>query len=135
MAASLARDHNLALALEAPLRAATLGAVVALAPSEPFDAATIEAGGPMLRRIMHRLLWLYADYWSAARRVILDESAPALPDIGLEPLRRACDPAVALFVFTEGNDTIAAAAFVSLLTGRVLATPYRNGTWNGLNLR
>lgn len=122
VATSLARDHDLALALEAPLRAATLGSVIALAPSEPFDADMVEAGGPILRRIMHRLLWLYADYWSAARRVIVAGSEPALPGIGLEPLRRACDPAVALFVFTDEADAIAGGGFVSLLTGRVLAS-------------
>lgn len=121
-AAALQRDHDLALALDVPLREATLGAVVSLAPSEPFDAETVEAGGPTLVRIMHRLLWLYADYWAAARSVLVDAAEPALPEIGLEPLRRACDPAVALFVFSDEEGRIATAGYVSLLTGRVLAT-------------
>lgn len=81
----------------------------------------IEAGGPMLERIMHRLLWLYADYWRAARRVLVDRTEPALPILGLAPLRAACDPAVALFVFTGKDGAIVGAGYISLLTGRVLA--------------
>lgn len=121
-ALALQRDHDLALALDDHLRAASLGAVIALAPSEPFDAATIAAGGPMLESIMHRLLWLYADYWQAARSVVLEQAEPALPTIGLEPLRRACPPAVALFVFSSADGTITNAGYLSLLTGRVLAS-------------
>ncbi len=75
----------------------------------------------MLERIMHRLLWLYADYWRAARRVLVEGIEPQLPTLGLAPLRTACDPAVALFVFTDEDGTIAGAGYVSLLTGRVLA--------------
>ena len=121
LAAALARDHDKALALEPALRRAATDVVVTLAPSEPFDAATIEAGGPMLTVIMHRLLWLYADYWQAARRVLVEAKEPGLPALGLEPLRGACDPAVALFIFTDSSGAIAHAGYVSLLTGRVLA--------------
>lgn len=120
-ARALARDHDKALALEPALRRAATDTVITLAPSEPFDAATIVAGGPMLERIMHRLLWLYADYWRAARRVLVEEIEPGLPTLGLTPLRAACDPAVALFVFTDEKGAIASAGYVSLLTGRVLA--------------
>ena len=109
------------MALEPALRRAATETVITLAPSEPFDAAMIEASGPMLVRIMHRLLWLYADYWQAARRVLVDRTAPALPTLGLAPLRGACDPAVALFVFTAEDGTLAGAGYVSLLTGRMLA--------------
>lgn len=122
LATALARDHAKMQALEPALRRAATDSVVTLAPSEPFDAAMIEAGGPMLERIMHRLLWLYADYWQAARHVLVDEAEPQLPTLGLEPLRRACEPAVALFVFTDASGTIEAAGYISLLTGRVLAT-------------
>lgn len=121
LATSLARDHDTALALEPALRRAATDVIVTLAPSEPFDAATIEAGGPMLTTIMHRLLWLYADYWQAARRVLVDAREQALPTLGLEPLRGACDPAVALFIFTDSSGAIAHAGYLSLLTGRVLA--------------
>lgn len=117
---ALARDHDKALTLEPALRRAATDQIVTLAPSEPFDAAMIEAGGPMLTVIMHRLLWLYADYWQAARRMLVDAQEPALPALGLEPLRGACDPAVALFIFTDTSGAIAHAGYVSLLTGRVL---------------
>jgi hypothetical protein len=120
-AAALARDHDKALGIEPALRRVATGSIMTLAPSEPFDAATIRAGGPMLERIMHRLLWLYADYWRAARRVLVEGIGPELPTLGLAPLRTACDPAVALFVFTDEAGTIASAGYVSLLTGRVLA--------------
>jgi hypothetical protein len=110
------------LALEPAIRASATDSVVTLAPSEPFDVATIAAGGPMLERIMHRLLWLYADYWQAARRVLVERAEPALPTLGLEPLRGACDPAVVLFVFTATDGSVAAAGYISLLTGRVLAS-------------
>lgn len=121
LAAALTRDHDKALALEPALRRAATDVIVTLAPSEPFDALTIEAGGPMLTVIMHRLLWLYSDYWQAARRVLVDALEPALPTLGLEPLRGACDPAVALFIFTDSSGALARAGYVSLLTGRVLA--------------
>ena len=70
---------------------------------------------------MHRLLWLYADYWRAARRVLVEGIESELPTLGLAPLRTACDPAVALFVFTDEDGGIGSAGYVSLLTGRVLA--------------
>jgi hypothetical protein len=120
-AAALARDHDKALGIEPALRRVATGSIMTLAPSEPFDAATIRAGGPMLERIMHRLLWLYADYWRAARRVLVEGIGPELPTLGLAPLRTACDPAVALFVFTDEDGGIGSAGYVSLLTGRVLA--------------
>lgn len=126
LAATLARDHGKALALEPALRRAATDTLITLAPSEPFDAAMIAAGGPMLERIMHRLLWLDADYWQAARRVLVDAPEPALgpvlPTLGLAPLRGACDPAVVLFVFTASDGSIAGPGYVSLLTGRVLAS-------------
>lgn len=122
LAIALARDHAKMLALEPALRRTASDSVVTLAPSEPFDAAMIEAGGPMLERIMHRLLWLYADYWLAARRVLVEATETQLPTLGLAPLRGACEPAVVLFVFTEPGGGVAQAGYVSLLTGRVLAT-------------
>jgi hypothetical protein len=121
LAEALARDHAKTLALEPALRRAASDSVVTLAPSEPFDAAMVEAGGPTLARIMHRLLWLYADYWLAARRVLVEAEATALPTLGLAPLRGACEPAVVLFVFTAPGGGVAQAGYVSLLTGRVLA--------------
>ena len=75
----------------------------------------------MLERIMHRLLGLYPAYWRPPRRVLVEETAADLPTLGLAPLRTACDPAVALFVFTDETGAIASAGYLSLLTGRVLA--------------
>ena len=120
-ARALARDHALARALETPLRRAVGLPIITLAPSYPFDAAVMRVTEPILLRILTAVLWLYADYWQAARAVVVDGSAEALPLVGLSPLRNACAPAVVLFVFTGEDGAIAGAGYISLLTGRMLA--------------
>ena len=121
LAALLARDHQLARAIEAPLRRAAGFPVTTLAPSYPFDASQMRVIEPILLRILTTVLWLYADYWEAARAVVVDGTADALPPLGLSPLRNACAPAVVLFVFTGDDRGIAGAGYISLLTGRLLA--------------
>lgn len=121
MATALARDHAMARALEMPLRRAVGLPIIALAPSYPFDASAMRVVEPILSRILTDVLWLYADYWQAARRVVVTGTADALPTLGLSSLRNACAPAVVLFVFTADDDNIAGAGYVSLLTGRMLA--------------
>ena len=120
-AAALARDHAFARRFEAHLRAALRFPIVTLAPSYPFDATQMRLIEPTLLRILTKLLWLYADYWQAARAVVVEGTATALPPLGLSPLRNACAPAVVLFVFTSEDGGIAGAGYVSLLTGRLLA--------------
>jgi hypothetical protein len=120
-AEALARDHALARALETPLRRAVDLPIITLAPSYPFDAAVMRVTEPILLHILTTVLWLYADYWQAARAVVVDGTMEALPPLGLSPLRNACAPAVVLFVFTGDDGTIAGAGYISLLTGRQLA--------------
>jgi hypothetical protein len=128
MALALARDHALARALETPLRRAAAWPIVTLAPSYPFDAAVVRVTEPILSRILADVLWLYADYWQAARSVVVTGTADALPPLGLSPLRNACAPAVVLFVFTADDGSIAGAGYVSLLTGRLLAAWLPSGS-------
>ncbi len=121
-AAALARDHAFARAFDAPLRAAVGAPIVTIAPSYPFDASRMRVIEPALLRILTSVLRLYADYWQAARAVVVDGTADAVPPRGLAPLRKACAPAVLLVVFTAEDGSVAAAGYVSLLTGRVLAS-------------
>lgn len=120
-AVSLARDHAFARRFEAHLRGVLRFPVVTLAPSYPFDATQMRLIEPTLLRILTKLLWLYADYWQAARAVVVEGTATALPPLGLSPLRNACAPAVVLFVFSGDDGEIAGAGYISLLTGRLLA--------------
>ena len=120
VAAALARDHALARALEAPLREVVNLPIVTLAPSYPFDASQMRVIDPILTRILTDVLWLYADFWQAARSVVVTGTADALPMLGLSPLRNACAPAVVLVVFTGADRSIAGAGYISLLTGRLL---------------
>jgi hypothetical protein len=121
IAAVLAHDHGLARDLEAPLRRAVGHPLVTLAPSHPFDATPMWVIEPNLQRVLLPVLWLYADYWAAARREVLSGETKAFAATALAPLRKACDPAVALFVFSDQKGGIAGAAYLSLLTGSVLA--------------
>jgi hypothetical protein len=119
---SLARDHAFARRFETQLRSARRLPVVTLAPSYPFDATQMRLIEPTLLRILTKLLWLYADYWQAARAVVVEGTATTLPPLGLSPVRNACPPAVVLFVFTGEDGGLAAAGYMSLLTGRLLAS-------------
>lgn len=121
-AQALARDHGFNRRFEPYLRRALRFPVVTLDPSYPFDATQMRLIEPTLLRILTKLLWLYADYWQAARAVVVEGAEPALPTLGLSPLRNACAPAVVLFVFTDAKGGIAGAGYVSLLTGRLLAS-------------
>ncbi len=119
--AVLVQDHNLAHDLEPALRRAVGYPIVTLAPSYPFDAGRMPVVDPGLRRVLLPVLWLYADYWAAARRTVVDGEAAAFAATAMEPLRKACAAAVVLYVFSDRQDGIAAAGYLSLLTGRVLA--------------
>lgn len=121
-AAALARDHAFARRFEAPLRHTSRFPVVTLAPSHPFDASQMRVVEPTLLRILTSVLWLYADYWQAARAVVVEGTATTLPPLGLSPVRNACPPAVVLFVFTGEDGGLAGAGYLSLLTGRLLAS-------------
>ena len=121
-ATALAHDHILARDLEPALRRAVGYPIVTLAPSYPFDAARMRVIEPNLRSAVLPVLRLYADYWAAARRAVVDGEATAFAATALDPLRRACAAAVVLFVFSNQRGGIAAAGYLSLLTGRVLAS-------------
>jgi hypothetical protein len=121
-ATALAHDHILARDLEPALRRAVDYPMVTLAPSYPFDAARMRVIEPNLRSTLLPVLRLYADYWAAARRAVIDGEATAFAATTLDPLRRACAAAVVLFVFSNQRGGIAAAGYFSLLTGRVLAS-------------
>jgi len=120
-AAALARDHAFARRFAASLMRASPLPVVTLAPSHPFDASRMRVIEPKLLRILTSVLHFYAEVWRAAREVVIHGRAATLPPFALEPLRSACDPAVLLFVFTGEDGRLAAAGYLSLLTGRVLA--------------
>jgi len=120
-AAALARDHAFARRFAASLMRASPLPVVTLAPSHPFDASQMRVVEPTLLRILTSVLWLYADYWQAARAVVVEGTATTLPQPGLSALRNACPPAVVLFVFTSDDGGFADAGYISLLTGRLLA--------------
>ena len=120
-AAALARDHAFARRFEAHLRRALRFPIVTLAPSYPFDATQMRLIEPTLLRILTKLLWLFADYWQAARAVVVERTETALPPLGLSPLRNACAPAVVLLMFTGEDGRVTGAGYISLLTGRLLA--------------